>query len=395
VAALTFAEARRVVLDRVLREQPPAAETVPLDAAPGRVLAEPLMAERDSPPLNRSMRDGFALHAADLPGRVEIIGTVAAGGIFTGTVGRGQTVEIMTGAPVPAGADAVVMIEHCHAGDGWMECRRTAEPGQNINKRGVDSRSGDLLLSPGVRIRPQEIALLASNGRAAVSVFRRPRVAIVATGDELVSLDGRPEPHQIRNSNSYALAAQVTLAGGEAWVLPVARDTVSSTLPLIEQALEADLMLLSGGVSAGKFDVVKLALGEAGAEFHFDRVLIQPGQPLVFGHARGKPFFGLPGNPASTLVCFEVFVRPALDLLSGATGALLRLTWARLAVDYKHKAGLTRFLPARLRADGRLEPVQWSGSGDIPALARGNCFLVADADKPVYEAGDWIQVLNA
>lgn len=340
------------------------------------------------------MRDGFAVHAADLPGRLEIIGEVAAGGVFTGKVERGQTVEIMTGAPVPAGADAVVMIEHCHVAPGCMECGRSAESGQNINRRGVDSHAGDTLLPTGVRIRPQEIALLAASGKAEVLVFRRPRVAILATGDELVSLTQNPAPHQIRNSNSHALAAQVARAGGEAWVLPVARDSMESTLPLIEQALEADMVLISGGVSAGKYDVVEHALRAAGAEFHFDRVSIQPGQPLVFGHARGKPFFGLPGNPASTLVCFEVFAKAALDLLSGAREAPLRLTWARLAVNYSHKAGLTRFLPAKLREDGQIEPLRWSGSGDIPALTRGNCLLVADPEKPVYAAGDWIQVLD-
>jgi molybdopterin molybdotransferase len=276
-----------------------------------------------------------------------------------------------------------------------MECRRAVESGANISRRGADSRAGEPLLGVGARLRPQEIALLASNGLAVVSVFRRPRVAILATGDELVPVDARPEPHQIRNSNSHALAAQATGAGGEAWVLPAARDTLASILPLIEQALEADLVLISGGVSAGKYDLVEAALREAGAELYFDRVLIQPGQPLVFGHARGTPFFGLPGNPASTLVCFELFARAALDLLGGTRETPLPLAWAKLSAGITHKRGLTRFLPARIDGDGVLEPVRWSGSGDIPALARANCFLVADPDKPVYAAGDWIQVLYA
>lgn len=384
-----------MVLDRLADAPKPKLEQIPLDSAPGRVLAQPLHADRDAPPVDRSMRDGFAVRVADLPGVLDIIGEVAAGGVFEGTVGPGQAVEIMTGAPVPDGADAVVMVEHCRVEGRRVECQKHAEAGLNVSRRGADSRAGDLLLPPGVRIRPQEIALLASNGFEEVTVYRQPRVAIVATGDELVPVGRRPEPHQIRNSNSHALAAQVARSGAIAWVLPAARDTLESTLPLIEKAFEADLVLLSGGVSAGKYDVVETALEQAGAEFHFDRVLIQPGQPLVFGHARGKPFFGLPGNPASTLVCFELFARAAVDLLSGAGRAPLPLAWAKLTVDFSHKPGLTRFLPARLGDSGTIEPVRWSGSGDIPSLTRANCFLVADAAKPEYSAGDWIQVLMA
>lgn len=395
MAALTFIEARRLVLDRLADAPKPELEQIPLDNALGRVLAQPLHADRDAPPVDRSMRDGFAVRAADLPGVLDIIGEVAAGGVFEGTVAPGQAVEIMTGAPVPEGADAVVMVEHCRVDGRRVECPKPAEAGLNISLRAADSRAGDLLLPPGVRIRPQEIALLASTGVEEVMVYRQPRVAVVATGDELVPVGQRPEPHQIRNSNSHALAAQVARAGASAWVLPAARDTLESTLPLIEKAFEADLVLLSGGVSAGKYDVVETALEQAGAKFHFDRVLIQPGQPLVFGHARGKPFFGLPGNPASTLVCFELFARAAVDLLSGAGSAPLPLTWARLSVDFTHKPGLTRFLPARLGDSGTIEPVRWSGSGDIPSLTRANCFLVADAAKPEYSAGDWIQVLQA
>lgn len=384
-----------MVFDRMAGARPADILKVQLEQSLGRVLAQEVLSERDAPPLDRSMRDGFAVRATDMPGPVRVIGEIAAGQRFTGTVSPGEAVEIMTGAPVPDGADSVVMVEHCETRDGSMTCTRETERGQNISPRASDARRGDLLLRAGVRIRPQEVALLASNGLALVSVYETPRVAIIATGDELVAIDVPPEPHQIRNSNSYALAAQVARAGGQPWILPVAGDTIDSTLPLVLRALEADLVLLSGGVSAGKHDVVEEALARAGAEFHFDRVLIQPGQPLVFGHARGKPFFGLPGNPASTLVCFELFARPALDILSGCRTNELPMSWARLARPFSHKPGLTRFLPARIDAAGAIDPVQWSGSGDIPALTRANCFLVAAPDKPAYEAGDWIQVLLA
>ncbi len=392
---MTFQEARRTVLDRLAGAPEPAREQIALDSALGRVLALPLRADRDAPALDRAMRDGFAVRAADLPGELDVIGEVAAGGVFEGLIAPGQAVEIMTGAPVPRGANAVVMVEHCRVEGCRVEYSESVEPGLNVSARGTDSRSGDMLLPAGTRIRPQEIALLASNGAVEVPVYSQPRVAILATGDELVPAGERPEPHQIRNSNSHALAAQAARAGAVSWVLPVARDTLDETLPLLESAFDADLVLIAGGVSAGKYDIVEIALARLGGEFHFDRVLIQPGQPLVFGHARGKPFFGLPGNPASTLICFEVFARAAVEILAGVAAPALPLGWARLSAGFSHKPGLTRFLPARLDGQGSLEPVKWSGSGDIPSLTRANCFLVADPDKAVYAAGEWIQVLQA
>jgi molybdopterin molybdotransferase len=224
-------------------------------------------------------------------------------------------------------------------------------------------------------------------------VFRKPHVALLATGDEIVEPAEQPSDFQIRNSNVYSLAAQVARAGGEASILPVAKDESEATRISIERGLEADLLLLSGGVSAGKYDLVEGVLAGLGAEFYFDRVLIQPGQPLVFGRARGKFFFGLPGNPASTMVTFELFGRAALELLGGQSESLLPLTQAPLAADFRHKPGLTRFLPALLSADGLLSPVPWQGSSDVPALARANAYLVADAYREQWKAGDLIQVL--
>ena len=331
------------------------------------------------------MRDGFAVRAADIPGPLRVIGEVRAGQTFSGAVNAGEAVEIMTGAPLPEGADAVVMVEH------WSTDRSVAR-GENIAPRGCEAMAGFVVLTAGTRLNYASAACLASVGRASISVFVQPRVAILATGDEIVDIGDTPSPEQIRNSNAWSLAAQVERAGGIPVILPVARDTRDSTRRLIEKGLECNLLLLSGGVSAGKYDVVEPVLADLGASFFFDRVLIQPGQPLVFGRVREKFFFGLPGNPASTMVTFELFARAAIGLLSGTTDTDLPFTLARLTQPFSHRPGLTRFLPAELRGS-EVTPVAWKGSGDIQSLCRANAYLVADPDKGNYAAGDLISIM--
>ena len=393
--ALTFSEARAAVLCavRTLRSVP-AVEDVPLLDAAGRVLAEQVAADRDSPALARSVRDGFAVRAADVPGQLEIAGEVRAGEHYMGTVGPGQAVEIMTGAPIPPGADAVVMVEYTRRENSQLIIDRPAEPQQFINPRGCEVAAHELVLTPGKRLDYSDVAMLAAFGRARVKVYRKPRVAIIATGDEIVEIDESPAEFQIRNSNAYSLSAQVARAGGVPDILPVARDTVEHTRDIAARGLQADLTLFSGGVSAGKYDVVEQVLAGFGAEFIFDRVLIQPGQPVVFGRAATKFFFGLPGNPSSTMVTFEVFARAALELLAGQEETPLPMPFAHLTRDFRHRAGLTRFLPAQLSDDGsEVTPVEWHGSGDIPALTRANAYLVADPDHPEYARGELIRVL--
>jgi molybdopterin molybdotransferase len=389
-------DARETVLRTVRHGRThPAIEEIPLAEADGRVLAADAAADRDSPALARSVRDGYAVRAIDLPGQLEIIGEVRAGERFVGELAAGQAVEIMTGAPIPSGADAVVMIEHTRREGGRVVIDRAAEAQQFINPRGCEAAAHEVVLHAGKRLDYADIALLAAIGQARVKVYRRPVVAIVATGDEIVEIHEIPEEFQIRNSNAYSLAAQVARAGGTPQVLPVARDTVEHTREMIAQGLGADLLLLSGGVSAGKYDVVEEVLAEFGAEFYFIRVLIQPGQPLVFGRASGKYFFGLPGNPSSTMVTFEVFARAALELLAGQEETALHLPLARLTCQFRHRIGLTRFLPARLSADGsEVTPVNWHGSGDIPALTRANAYLVADPDRAEYARGELIRILS-
>jgi molybdopterin molybdotransferase len=396
VKALTFLEARAMVL-RVVRaaRQTPETDSVALGEAAGRILAEDIAADRDCPAMARSVRDGYAVRAADLPGSLEIIGEVRAGERFDGVVGVGQALEIMTGAPIPRGADAVVMVEHTRQEHGRVIIESSAEPQQFINPQGCEAAVNQIVLGTGMRLDYTGVAVLAAFGRPRVKVYRRPRVAVIATGDEIVEVHETPAEFQIRNSNAYSLAAQVVRAGGVPDILPVARDTVEHTREMVARGLEADLLLLSGGVSAGKYDVVEEVFAEFGAEFYFDRVLIQPGQPLVFGKATGKFFFGLPGNPSSTMVTFEIFARGALELLGGAEETPLSMPLARLTRNFRHRKGLTRFLPARLSDDGaEVTPVEWKGSGDIPALARANAYLVVDSERAEYERGELIQVLS-
>jgi molybdopterin molybdotransferase len=395
VPTFSFAEARACVLDRVgsLRAAP-AVEQVELDMASGRILAVDVTADRDYPALARSVRDGFAVRAADLPGTLEIAGEVRAGGQFAGEVGARQAVEIMTGAPIPRGADAVIMIEHVTREGSTLRYDRTAEPGQFINPQACEAARGETFLHAGERLDYSAVALLAAAGHETVPVYVQPKIAILATGDEIVPVGETPAAFQIRNSNAYSLAAQVKRAGGVPEMLAVARDDYDDTRGLVDRGLESDLLLLSGGVSAGKYDIVERVLADFGAEFYFDRVLIQPGQPLVFGRAREKFFFGQPGNPASTMVTFEIFARAAVELLGGRKETELFMPFARLTTEFHHRAGLTRFLPAHLHSDGaEVTPVAWHGSGDVPALARANAYLVADAARPQYGRGDEIRVL--
>jgi molybdopterin molybdotransferase len=389
-----YEEARAIVIREIahLAHQPDSESTL-LEEAAGRVLACDVAADRNYPALDRSARDGFAVRAADMPGRVRVIGEVRAGERFEGAVGPGEAVEIMTGAPVPEGADTIVMVEHVTRRDGFIVFAGAAPAGQFINFRGGEAVEGSPLLQSGTPIGHCEVAMLAAAGWANVPVFVRPHVAIITTGDELVSPEETPLPHQIRNSNGYSLVAQVLRAGGIPELLGIARDNLDETQALIDRGLAADLLLISGGVSAGKYDVVEQALKSFDASIFFDRVAIQPGQPLVFGSARECFFFGLPGNPASTVVTFELFARTALEMLGGAPAREPVFTLARLTCDYHHKPGLRRFLPAILSGEGDVTPLPWTGSSDIRSLTRANVFLVVDPQREAWKAGDLMPVL--
>ncbi len=388
-------------------------ERLDLLAAQNCVLAANVYADRDQPPFPRSTRDGFACHAADLSAGkpIPVTGQLRAGDpVRTAPLPPGEAIEIMTGAPVPPGADAVVMLEHVLRTTAQntiaLAPGRTLRTGENIVATGSEASKGAIIVPAGTRLTPSHIAAAAQCGAATVDTFARPRIAILATGDELVEVDGgAPLPHQIRNSNSYSLAAQVRSAGGNPHRLPVARDNSEHLATSLDRALaDADLLLLSGGVSMGQYDLVEQALADRGAEFFFTGVLIQPGKPAVYGRlasTRGSGhtcFLGLPGNPVSTLVTFLLFAAPLIRALSGESDAAPRFTSATLAADFRTRPGLTRFLPAHMKGfwdRTTVAPIAWQGSGDLAATARANCFLVIPPDSECIPAGSAVQVLLA
>src|SRR5271157_5354683 len=395
----TFTDARQAVEERAASVSPTDLEMFSLLDALGLVLAEDLLADRDFPPFPRSTRDGYAVRAADVhvaPARLHCVGTLKAGAAIEAsgiTVGSGEVVEIMTGAPVPVGADAVVMVEYTESLDSTVTVKRSVKAGDNVVPAGAEAHRNDVMVKRGTRIQHPVVAVAAAVGRPEVAVYRRPSVAVLATGDELVDVNLPPGPNEIRNSNSYSLAAQVSAAGGEPVILPVARDEASDLAILLRKGLNADLLLLSGGVSMGKYDLVEEVLASLGAKFFFTGVTIQPGKPVVFGEValNGKttPFFGLPGNPASTMVTFQLFVRPVLDALAGARPQAPLFASASLKAGFRTKTGLTRFLPARLngtREQPEVEVVKWQGSGDLMAISRANCYIVVPPDKERFEA---------
>ncbi|MGH9758781.1 MAG: molybdopterin molybdotransferase MoeA, partial [Candidatus Acidiferrales bacterium] len=315
----------------------PAVETIDLAAEParalGRFLAENILADRSYPPFHRSTRDGFAVRAEDAsqPGaKLRLIGESRAGVPFDGELSRGDCIEIMTGAALPRGADAVVMLEHVQVEGNTIRFDRVAQPGQNYVPEGAEMHTGDTVLRAGTRLGYAELAAAAQVGVALLKVARRPRVAILSTGDEVTDIGAKPGNFQVRNSNSITLAAQTALGGGEPVMLGNAADHAAAIRSKIERGLAEDILVLSGGVSAGKHDLVEPVLRELGAEFFFDAVAMRPGRPAVFGWCQGKPVFGLPGNPVSTMVTFELFVLPAVELLSGHSAEALPLFKARL-----------------------------------------------------------------
>ena len=389
-------EALRIVLERCERLP---AEEVSLYQAPGGVLAEVVRADRDYPPFDKSAMDGFAIDARDSSGppvRLRVVEEIRAGTAPQRGLRRGEASAIMTGAPVPEGADAVIPVEQTDPKEGEVVIQAEARPGQHICRRGEDIKAGEVALPEGTPIRPQEVAVLAAAGRDRVSIFRKPSVAIVSTGDELVDVSKAPAPHQIRNSNGYALWAQSRAIGVPAHLMGIAPDREEATREKLEEALRDDVVLISGGVSMGEYDLTGRVLSSLGFQEGFDRIAVKPGKPTLFGTVRGRAVFGLPGNPVSGFVIFHLLVRPAIQHMMGISEPRWVEVEATLEEGELKPTKRWQFYPAALRWIGgeqRVRRVPWKGSGDLFGPSRGNCLLQVPIDSPPRRAGDRVRVL--
>jgi molybdopterin molybdotransferase len=396
---LSFEEARQLVVARSKSNagvRP--TEELPINDALGCVLAQEIRSDREYPPFDRSTRDGYAVRASEATqgATFRCAGEIKAGDTVSQHLTPGTCIQIMTGAAVPPGADAVVMIEFTKRSNDEVTFARVTQSGQNIVPRGCEAKAGDVALRASLRLGFAELAIAAQVGATTLRCYKKPGVAILSTGDEVVPIDGAPGPFQIRNSNTTSLTAQVRIAGGEPVPLVNALDRVEDLAAKIEQGLREDVLVLSGGVSMGKYDLVETVLKSLGAEFYFDAVAIRPGKPTVFGRCRNTLVFGLPGNPVSTMVTFQLFVIPALDILSGAQPRPLPLLEARLAEPLEEKPGFAHFLPARVTWNAfgpQVTALHWQGSGDISALTHANCFLAVPADRSNLPAGERVSVL--
>lgn len=397
---ISVKEAIRIVVGKA---EPLAAERVALHEALGRVLAEDVFADTDLPPFDRAQMDGYAVRSEDLrevPARLRVVGEAAAGGGWRGTLGAGEAVRIMTGAPLPAGADSVQQVEVTREEEGFVLVERATEPGQFYVPRASETGKGERVLEAGEAVNAARMAVLASFGYAEVPVRRRPRVAVLATGTELVEVGERPGEDQIRDSNSYSLAAYAQLAGAVVERMPFAGDDPELLRDEVEKAAaRSDVLVLSGGVSMGRYDFTKAALHALGAELFFERVALRPGKPTVFARLPGDALvFGLPGNPVSVSVTFNLFARTALRVMQGARDAAPVAESAVLSRPAKGAAERESYLPAALSTDvdGRLlaEPLKWGGSSDFVAFARAAALVVVPAGVKLAETGSVVKVVR-
>jgi len=376
-------------------------EQVPFRSALGRVLAEAIVATSDIPPFRRSAVDGYAVHASDVrnaPVELVLAGESRAGGGMPGRLGTGETLSIMTGAPVPEGADAVQMVELCKpaAAGGKIVITQPVRAHDNIAPRGSESREGETVLESGHRIGPAEIAAMATFGYSRAAVYRKPSVAIFATGDELVEFDQVPRPDQIRNSNAYCLASQLQLMGLEADYLGIVRDDKEALRQTMRAGLERDVLIITGGVSMGTYDLVQDVFQDLGLEILFSKVAIKPGKPTVFARRGNNLIFGLPGNPISALITFECFVRPVLGRLCGMAHPELPRMKGELLADMKQSPGRTAFLPAWVtwEDDGwKVDPLLWKSSADIIGFTRANATFIFPKNRDFLGKGEIVELM--
>ncbi|HEY3134638.1 MAG TPA: gephyrin-like molybdotransferase Glp [Blastocatellia bacterium] len=394
---ITVDQALSIVLDQV---KPLGSETVELEEARSRILAEDVRADIDLPPFDRARMDGYAVRAADVttaPVKLRLIGEVAAGAKFDRKLDHGEAVKIFTGAPIPDGADAVQKVEVTRSDNGSVEILEAVKPGQFITPHASEVAAGEIVSEAGREIGPAEMSVLASFGYARLKVARRPRVAVISTGSELIDVSSKPSAAQIRNSNSYTLAAYAERAGATVDMLGTVEDTPEATRDaLIRSADNRDVVITSGGVSMGDYDLVKAALKAIGAEIYFDRVIIRPGKPIVFAKRGETFFFGLPGNPVSTSVTFNVFVRPAIRKMQGDGYPTLKTVRARLSQSLKDPSSRRSYLPTRVfieNGDALAEPLKWGGSSDLVAFMRANALIIVRENVHEIAEGELVDVM--
>lgn len=382
--------------------QPLGLEKISLLDTLGRVIGEDILAPRPIPPKDNSAMDGYALCWEDTRGTsrekpviLEVIEDIPAGSIPCKTVGKGQAVRIMTGAPVPEGADAVMRMEDTEKDGKQVRIFVEAAKGQDIRLAGEDVRKGEKVINRGDILRPAEIGMLAALGRSFISVYQKPLVAILATGDELVDVDENPSPWQIISSNSYALAAQVLDCGATPLQIGIAKDTREDLTAKFKEALRADLIISSGGVSVGDYDLVKEIMKEVGNRMQFWQVAMRPGKPLAFGAMNSVPLFGLPGNPVSSMVSFEQFVRPSILKMMGYRNLFRRTVRAELIESIEKKKGTRHFIRARVTFEDsryRAIPTGDQGSGILKSMVQANGLIVLPEDVTSVTAGETVIV---
>jgi molybdopterin molybdotransferase len=398
---ITVADANQIVRTETHRLPD---EAVSLAQARGRFLASDVIADSDLPPFDRAQMDGYALLAGDVqtvPAKLKLVGESAAGRGWHNELKAGEAVRIMTGAPVPAGADSVQQVELTReSGDTEVEILEVVAAGRSIVRRGSEIRAGQKTLEAGELIGAAAMTVLASFGYASVKVGQQPRVAVLATGSELVGVDQKPGKDQIRDSNNFTISAYAELAGARVEQLPLTGDDTSLLIRQIAEAAErSDVVITSGGVSVGAYDFTKPALRELGAEFFFERVALRPGKPTVFARLpNGTLFFGLPGNPVSVSVTFNLFARPAILAMQGAKDLTMREDRAVLARDVKGTVERDSYLPALLSTNeaGLLlaEPLKWGGSSDFVGFVRATSLIIVPRDMGVLAAGTRVSVLR-
>lgn len=394
---ITVDQALEITLSRIHLLE---AETILLEQALNRILAEDVLADIDLPPFDRARMDGYAVRSADtaeVPARLKLIGELAAGAEFKEELKTGEAIKIFTGAPVPAGADAVQKVEVTEMDGDFVIIQEATSRGLFITPRASEMRAGEIAAERGREIGPAEMAVLASFGYAQVKVGRRPRLAVISTGSELVDVSTAPSGAQIRNSNSYTLASYAERAGAIVENLGAVKDTLEATRDaLLEAARGRDIVITSGGVSMGDYDLVKAALEDIGAEVYFDKVKIRPGKPTVFAQLGRTFFFGLPGNPVSTSVTFNVFARPAIRRMQGEAFPRLPAVSAKLIKPIKDSSGRRSYLPATLQIiDGGAwaEPLKWGGSSDLVAFMAANALIIVEEDAQEIAVGEKVDVL--